>query len=40
VKTFIKITVKTPQDDLFGADQTISEAENEVLNLINRRKTI
>jgi hypothetical protein len=35
----IKITVKTPQDDLFGADdQTISEAENEVLTLINRRK--
>lgn len=35
----IKITVKTPQDDLFGADdETISEAESEVLTLINRRK--
>jgi predicted transcriptional regulator len=35
----VKITVKTPQDDLFGADdETISEAEAEVLNLINRRK--
>ncbi|MEC5167237.1 putative transcriptional regulator [Flavobacterium sp. PL11] len=35
----VKITVKTPQDDLFGTDdETISEAESEVLNLINRRK--
>ncbi|SFF42732.1 BREX system P-loop protein BrxC [Flavobacterium xueshanense] len=35
----IKITIKTPQDDLFGADdETISEAESEILTLINRRK--
>lgn len=35
----IKNTVRTKQDDLFGADDaTISEAESEVLNLIDRRK--
>ena len=35
----IKTTVITRQDDLFGADdKTISEAESEVLNFINRRK--
>ncbi len=35
----IKTTVRSTQDDLFGADDaTMSEAESEVLNLINRRK--
>lgn len=35
----IKNTVRTKQDDLFGADDTtISEAESEVINLIERRK--
>jgi predicted transcriptional regulator len=35
----IKATVVSRQDDLFGADDaTISEAESEVLNSINRRK--
>jgi len=35
----IKATVISRQDDLFGADdKTISEAESEVLNIINRRK--
>lgn len=37
----IKATVVSKQDDLFGADdQTISEAESEVLNIINRRKKL
>ena len=35
----IKTVVRSKQDDLFkGDDATISEAENEVLNLISRRK--
>ena len=35
----IKNTIRSRQDDLFGADDTtISEAENEVLNFIQRRK--
>ena len=35
----IKTTILSTQDDLFGADDaTISEAESEVLNIINRRK--
>ncbi|SNR32553.1 hypothetical protein SAMN06265371_101285 [Lutibacter agarilyticus] len=35
----IKATIVSRQDDLFGADDaTISEAESEVLNIINRRK--
>ena len=35
----IKATVLNNQDDLFGGDdKTISEAENEILNYINRRK--
>lgn len=35
----IKNVIRSAQDDLFGADDaTISEAESEVLNIINRRK--
>jgi predicted transcriptional regulator len=35
----IKDVVRSKQDDLFGADDaTISEAESEILNIINRRK--
>lgn len=35
----IKSTIRSTQDDLFGADDaTISEAESEILTLINRRK--
>lgn len=35
----IKNVIRSKQDDLFGADDaTISEAESEVLNIINRRK--
>jgi len=35
----IKNIIRNPQDDLFGSDDsTMSEAESEVLNLINRRK--
>jgi len=35
----IKNVVRSKQDDLFGADDaTISEAESEILNIINRRK--
>jgi len=35
----IKSIISNTQDDLFGADDsTISEAESEVLNIINRRK--
>ena len=35
----IKTTILSTQDDLFGADDaTISEAESEILNIINRRK--
>ena len=35
----IRNTLRTKQDDLFGADdKTISEAESEILNLIKRRK--
>ena len=35
----IKATIRSVQDDLFGTDdQTMSEAESEILNLINRRK--
>ena len=35
----LKNVIRSKQDDLFGADDsTISEAESEVLNMINRRK--
>lgn len=35
----IKNTIRSNQDDLFGTDDaTMSEAESEILNLINRRK--
>lgn len=35
----IKNTIRSTQDDLFGTDDsTMSEAESEILNLINRRK--
>lgn len=35
----IKNVIRSPQDDLFGADdQTMSEAESEILNFIKRRK--
>lgn len=35
----IRSVVKNPQDDLFGADDsTMSEAENQIFSLINRRK--
>lgn len=35
----IKVTIHSTQDDLFaGDDTTMSEAETEILNLINRRK--
>jgi len=35
----LKNTIRSRQDDLFGTDdQTISEAESEILNFINRRK--
>jgi hypothetical protein len=35
----IKSTIRSRQDDLFGKDETtMSEAENEILNFINRRK--
>jgi len=35
----IKNTVRSTQDDLFGSDDnTMTEAESEILNLINRRK--
>lgn len=35
----IKNTIRSKQDDLFGTDdKTISEAESEILNIINRRK--
>ena len=36
----IKNVFGNKQDDLFGTDDnTMSESENEVLNLINRRKS-
>ena len=35
----VKNTIRSKQDDLFGKDETtMSEAENEILNFINRRK--
>lgn len=35
----IKNTIRSTQDDLFGSDdRTMTEAESEILNLINRRK--
>jgi hypothetical protein len=37
----IKTTLRKPQDEIFKADQdTMSEAENELLGLIKRRKTM
>jgi len=36
----IRQIIRSQQDDLFGADdKTLSEAESEVLNLVNRRKS-